>query len=641
MRRRMPTSLLRNGYSTMRNPMYQPGQQDEAEVLDSTAGMTLIGVNRFLTSDGRIVMRTPEGLVDTSSGHVVQDTETGTTQPEPRQFYAGGGSFADYWARPEVQAGTQAGQGAAQAVTNEMEMRNTDDRLGRWWGDWIADSAGLSGRPEDAAGDRRAMREFLGTDIWGHPEDHVTFDWTKEPGGAILELASSGGDIRGMLDRALEWAMNDPDKYVRLQVQLMEHGLLEDTPTWGVWTQNEAAALGNLIDLKFNWGADRSLTDILEDSRNQYWASGELSEAGLEQLRGMDAEGAAELEELRNVIENWEADLTLESSDVLKTIMQTEAVNVLGRELTDQEMDLIIEDTHSRERADFYANDPSVRAYRQAVEEYEDMLTNEEERRERVRNGEGASNVDLFLRAVEEMESSGNPNAYNPDSQARGLFQFIPSTWRHVTRAAGLDPNDWSPENQRAAARYHAADIYSRTGDWYDVFVSWYAGEGALQYTDQALNAQQWGQQSGRNYPSIFGYAERGMSIMQGFSDQVDTTAAGAVPDNIPFSGLINFATSIAGRVGEAISTGEIDPNDESTWRLSPATQGAAIGATAGSISSISDFNPNDAPTVHESERFDPRAYALRSVGPSGGVEADAWDYALTASAFFDNLERR
>jgi|SRR5215472_648595 len=65
---------------------------------------------------------------------------------------------------------------------------------------------------------------------------------------------------------------------------------------------------------------------------------------------------------------------------------------------------------------------------------------------------------EALLALIEHRESGGNPKAANPRSSARGLFQFITSTWQGLSKLTGVDVSNYPtadtapPEFQRINA---------------------------------------------------------------------------------------------------------------------------------------------------------------------------------------------
>ncbi len=68
------------------------------------------------------------------------------------------------------------------------------------------------------------------------------------------------------------------------------------------------------------------------------------------------------------------------------------------------------------------------------------------------RQGESSAVTDRILDNVMHIESGGNPNAFNKNTGARGLFQFTPITMKQFQKMGlTVDPSD--PESARAGAR--------------------------------------------------------------------------------------------------------------------------------------------------------------------------------------------
>lgn len=121
------------------------------------------------------------------------------------------------------------------------------------------------------------------------------------------------------------------------------------------------------------------------------------------------------------------------------------------------------------------------------------------------KGGKAAAGVDAFMQALGEKESGNNPNAVNPDSGAFGKYQIMPENWSSWAQAAGL-PADApkTEENQDIVARHKLLEYYKQFGNWGDVAVAWYAGPGAVSYSEAAKNRKQYS--NGNEYPSINDY---------------------------------------------------------------------------------------------------------------------------------------
>lgn len=88
-------------------------------------------------------------------------------------------------------------------------------------------------------------------------------------------------------------------------------------------------------------------------------------------------------------------------------------------------------------------------------------------------------NVDAFLEAISGTEAGGNYDALNPDTGARGKYQFLPSTYAEYAD----DPDDWSPEQQELAAHRMAAEYIEKYG-YRNAAIAWQGGEGAIGHED-------------------------------------------------------------------------------------------------------------------------------------------------------------
>ena len=112
-----------------------------------------------------------------------------------------------------------------------------------------------------------------------------------------------------------------------------------------------------------------------------------------------------------------------------------------------------------------------------------------------------------FLRAISGQESGGNYNAVNTRTGAHGKYQIMPANWKAWTKEFGMEGAEPTPENQEKIARYKLRQYYDKYGAR-GASIAWYAGEGALKYSQKALNRKQ-----GRgDEPSINEYAD---SIMR------------------------------------------------------------------------------------------------------------------------------
>ena len=120
----------------------------------------------------------------------------------------------------------------------------------------------------------------------------------------------------------------------------------------------------------------------------------------------------------------------------------------------------------------------------------------------------------------QESEGSGGYNAVNDRTGASGKYQIMPSNWPSWAEEAGLSADaPMTPENQEIVARHKLREYYDKYGAR-GAAIAWYGGEGALNYSDEALNRKQ----GNGNEPSINEYANDVMSRM-GKSGNMATTA--------------------------------------------------------------------------------------------------------------------
>lgn len=120
----------------------------------------------------------------------------------------------------------------------------------------------------------------------------------------------------------------------------------------------------------------------------------------------------------------------------------------------------------------------------------------------------------------QESEGSGGYNAVNGRTGASGKYQIMPSNWPSWAEEAGLSADaPMTPENQEIVARHKLREYYDKYGAR-GAAIAWYGGEGALNYSDEALNRKQ----GNGNEPSINEYANDVMSRM-GRSGNMATTA--------------------------------------------------------------------------------------------------------------------
>ena len=128
------------------------------------------------------------------------------------------------------------------------------------------------------------------------------------------------------------------------------------------------------------------------------------------------------------------------------------------------------------------------------------------------------SGKEAFINAIAGQESGGNYNAENGDTGAYGKYQILPSNWPSWAEEAGIGADaPRTPENQEIVARFKLGQYYDKYGAR-GAAIAWYGGEGALNYSEEALNRKQ-----GDNgeYPSINEYADEVLGRMGNMADSV------------------------------------------------------------------------------------------------------------------------
>lgn len=114
------------------------------------------------------------------------------------------------------------------------------------------------------------------------------------------------------------------------------------------------------------------------------------------------------------------------------------------------------------------------------------------------------SEKEAFINAIGGQESGGNYDAVNGRTGAAGKYQIMPDNWPQWAEEAGLSRDaEMTPENQEIVARFKLGQYYDKYGAR-GAAIAWYAGEGALEYSDDALNRKQ----GNGDEPSINEYAD-------------------------------------------------------------------------------------------------------------------------------------
>lgn len=117
---------------------------------------------------------------------------------------------------------------------------------------------------------------------------------------------------------------------------------------------------------------------------------------------------------------------------------------------------------------------------------------------------------EAFINAIGGQESGGNYNAVNGRTGASGKYQIMPENWSAWAQEAGLSADaPMTPENQEIVARHKLGEYYDKYGAR-GAAMAWYAGEGSLNYSEEALNRKQ----GKGDEPSINEYADQVLSRM-------------------------------------------------------------------------------------------------------------------------------
>lgn len=132
------------------------------------------------------------------------------------------------------------------------------------------------------------------------------------------------------------------------------------------------------------------------------------------------------------------------------------------------------------------------------------------------------SGREAFINAIAGQESGGNYDAVNGRTGAAGKYQIMPENWPAWAEEAGLGADaEMTPENQEIVARYKLGEYYDKYGAR-GAAMAWYAGEGSLNYSEEALNRKQ----GNGDEPSINEYADSVLARMGNYADnaRIDDT---------------------------------------------------------------------------------------------------------------------
>lgn len=192
------------------------------------------------------------------------------------------------------------------------------------------------------------------------------------------------------------------------------------------------------------------------------------------------------------------------------------------------------------------------------------------------------SGREAFINAIAGQESGGNYNAENGDTGAYGKYQILPSNWPEWAEEAGIGADaPRTPENQEIVARFKLGQYYDKYGAR-GAAIAWYGGEGALNYSDEALNRKQ-----GDNgeYPSINEYADEVLGRMGNVADSVS--------------------------IDDTIDDTEENYFDESNY-TDDAVLGSLRPARGFDVSHLEDGTAQDRNSVAQFEKLSPEVEAQR-----------------------------
>lgn len=271
----------------------------------------------------------------------------------------------------------------------------------------------------------------------------------------------------------------DEDELTQFQVQMFKAGYFKglDHFSWGILDDSTKKAFQGMLG---DFANDPDMTVAEKIDRATKGFQSELSE----NLKAKTGEGGAGGQ--KEILLQPEITDAQTLSDMIDQVSQ----DLFGKDIGPDRKAGLISDLQQKQKDEFMAT-----TYRQKQIDIKNGRP----------AGEGDGEVDAFMNAIMGQESNGNPEAVNPYSGAYGLFQFMPDTWLSAARQAGLDPNDRSAANQKAVARHEMMKYYNEFGNWRDVAIAWYGGEGAVGAS--WANAPQ-----DNDHPSLNQYADQAMA---------------------------------------------------------------------------------------------------------------------------------
>lgn len=164
----------------------------------------------------------------------------------------------------------------------------------------------------------------------------------------------------------------------------------------------------------------------------------------------------------------------------------------------------------------------SQAAGQEAVRQVADEISTEQQQPSaQPQNSAGFEN---FFNSIAQQESGGDYNARGKvvdetGDYAIGKYQIMKSNWPSWAQEAGLPADaEPTPENQEIVARNKMQQYYNKYGAR-GAALAWYGGEGAINYSDDALNQRQVSE-DGTVFPSLNDYAQQVLSRMDGQSGE-------------------------------------------------------------------------------------------------------------------------
>ena len=313
--------------------------------------------------------------------------------------------------------------------------------------------------------------------------------------GARTLSGANGMSGKDMLD--FYYSMNDQE-LIQFQREMVDAGLL-DKPTLGFRDPATTEALGVLMKVWMG-EPDTPIQDILRKLKS---ANSARMDEKVREMFGDSGTG---------VVSDEIANVTVTDSETLNTLIDRMSTELMGGFIDPQVKVSLIAQIQGEEAS---------RKKGLIEADFKSKLASSPQ-------GQAGAELDRFMEALIGKESGGDPAAINPDSGAIGLGQIMPENWGPWAAEAGADPRDFSEANQRKIIKYKLAQYYASYGNWRDVALVWYGGEGGRQRAAAGGgNATEY--YNGNAYDSLNQYADSVMAKMnQGVSDAL---AAGRQPN--------------------------------------------------------------------------------------------------------------